>query len=525
MFKRKISAISASILVLAVFSGCNGGNGGIKSGIKGNDKAGYFKSDEPQKVIVSWMEAGKVVDGAETPVLKKAAELTNINIENILPKSTTDPDQAISLMMASKKLPDILHNNGRSKLLQYGRDGALIPLDELIDTYAPNFKKFINDNPDVRKTLLSTDGKIYYIPSIPDGEVSYAWFVRKDWVDKLGLRMPENTDEYYNVLKAFKERDPNGNGKADEIPYFSRAAGAGGYDFAVTCLYALWDSTKGFITRGDKIVFGPLEPQFKTAVKNIAKWYKEGLIDPEIFTRGSKARDVLFAQNTGGSTYDWISSTYQFNDSLQDKVPGFDIEAIAPPTGRIYDYRGTLKDVGWGITPSCQNPELAVRYMDFWFSETGRILANYGIDGDTYNMVDGKPVLTEKVLKAPDGKTALSVLNEYGAQFNMGYKQDFEYEKQWLNDGARAAMDMYINNKYVNPPNKSYTKTVEQSKRENELMGTVNTYLSEMQQQWILGTKDIDGTYDEFTARLKQMKIDEVVNINQEAYDAMLKLQ
>ena len=102
-----------------------------------------------------------------------------------------------------------------------------------MEKYAPNIKAYFDENPDQRKALEWIDGKIYYIPCIGDGDVSMGWFIREDWLDNLGLEMPKNVDEYYNVLKAFKTQDPNGNGIDDEIPYFNRNAGVD-YDTAIT---------------------------------------------------------------------------------------------------------------------------------------------------------------------------------------------------------------------------------------------------------------------------------------------------
>lgn len=105
----------------------------------------------------------------------------------------------------------------------------------------------------------------------------------------------------------------------------------------------------------------------------------------------------------------------------------------------------------------------------------------------------------------------------------MGFVQDFEYEKQWLTPTALQGIDMYKNGGYINPPLPSFPKTYEQEKRVSELSATINSYFSDVQQQWILGTGDIDSQYDEFIQTLRQMNIDELVQIHQKAYDTMRK--
>ena len=112
---------------------------------------------------------------------------------------------------------------------------------------------------------------------------SQFYWIRQDWLDKLGLEAPTTVDELHDVLTAFKNNDPNGNGQADEIPLFDRSATA---ETEMGEYLALWDSSASFYPRDGKITYEPLTENYKNAVKNLAQWYKEGLIDPEIFTRG-----------------------------------------------------------------------------------------------------------------------------------------------------------------------------------------------------------------------------------------------
>ena len=253
-------------------------------------------------------------------------------------------------------------------------------------------------------------------------------------------------DEYYNALKHFVEKDANGNGKKDEVPYFNREGTNGVYDllplFGISRLDRVIDG---------KYVFSFYSEQYKNAIIELAKWYKEGLIDPEIYTRGSKARDIVFDQNIGGSTHDWFASTSGYQDKFKDKIPGLNwivMEPVADIKGNRCEEtsRDKVKDQGWGISSRNKNPIETIKYFDFWFTENGRILANFGIEGDTLNIVDGKPVLTDKVLK--NEKPPLEVLNSIGAQIEIGVKQDFRYELQIMNPIARQGVQLYMEKKY-----------------------------------------------------------------------------
>lgn len=502
------------IAAAAVLGAVSCGNG------QGNYDMGYYRGTEPVTLTVAWTENGSVVDTQDTPTLVKAQEMTNIGLKNILPKNVTDWQQALGMLVAGDKEPDIIHLYTQTAINQYTINGTLRPLDELIEEYAPNIKRFFEENPDLREVTQWKDGKIYFLPCYTDGEFSNGWFIRKDWLDRLGLKEPESVEEYYQVLKAFKTQDPNGNGIADEIPYFNRKAGVD-YTESVTCLLQLWDTNQGIMEKNGTIVYAPCEPEFIEAISNIAKWYKEGLIDPEIYTRGSGARDELLGRDVGGSTYDWFGSTALYNNRLRDEIPGFSFVPMAPPSGANYDSRQPTKDAGWGISAKSENAVEAIRYMDFWFSPEGRILANYGIEGETYDMVDGKPQLKENIINSHDEGSVVDVLNTYGAQLSMAYHQDFEYERQWLTPVALAGIDDYMNNGYLKKyVNRKYTLNEEDSKKATELLATLSDYVSDMEQKWVLGELDIASTYNEFLSTLHNMQVDELIAIHRRAYEA-----
>ena len=74
---------------------------------------------------------------------------------------------------------------------------------DLIEEHAPNLKAFFEKNPNVASALKAADGNMYYIPYLPDGKYGRAYFMRTDWLDKLGLKAPENVDELKTTLEAF----------------------------------------------------------------------------------------------------------------------------------------------------------------------------------------------------------------------------------------------------------------------------------------------------------------------------------
>ncbi|MEK1830296.1 extracellular solute-binding protein [Priestia megaterium] len=128
-----------------------------------------------------------------------------------------------NLMLASGDLPDAFYSSGfsDSDIVKYGQNGTIIPLEKLIKDYAPNLKKRLEERPELKKIITAPDGHIYSLPRAEEmGLVEFPneQVINKKWLDKLGLPVPKTLEEYHQALKAFKEQDPNGNGKQDEIP-------------------------------------------------------------------------------------------------------------------------------------------------------------------------------------------------------------------------------------------------------------------------------------------------------------------
>lgn len=361
------------------------------------------------------------------PVELKARELTGIHLkEATVGRNTKDSAEAMNLLIASGNMPDIVGGHLiQQPVNEYGPQGAFLPLNDLVEEHAPNIKAFWDSHPGLKEAISAYDGNYYYIPYLPDGKYGRAYFIRQDWLDKLGLEQPQTVDDLYDVLVAFRDQDPNGNGLKDEVPSFFR-------DWEeVIRLVTLWDARSSgsdtyhdFYVNADKQVVHPYAQEaYRDGLANVAKWYAEGLIDPEVFTRGSSAREYLLGENLGGMTHDWFASTSGYNTALADKVDGFNFVPFLPPESaggvRMEEHRRIpIKPDGWAISHTNKNPVETIKYFDFWFTEEGRLLSNFGVEGDTWNMVDGQPVYTEEVLT--NGQPVNAQMWAVGAQIQRG---------------------------------------------------------------------------------------------------------
>lgn len=484
----------------------------------------YRIVDEPLTLDIHFHFRDRVVYSNEWPVELAAAEATGISLNNVASLAATSSQEAFNLLIASGDIPDIVGGNDlKDEFNQYGQEGAFLPLNDLIAEHAPNITAFFDEHPDILNSITAADGNVYFIPYLPDGYFARAYFVRQDWLDALGLEAPNNVEELHAVLTAFRNDDPNGNGENDEIPFFVRQWEQ------LARLLVLWggrssgtDASHGLYVENGDLHHPYTGEAYREGMRNIAQWYAEGLIDPEVYTRGSRTREELLGNDLGGMTFDWFASTSGYNVSLADTVPGIEFYPFLPPENidgvRIAENRRTaVKPDGWAIGYSNEHPVETMRYFDFWFTDLGRRLANFGVEGETYTMVDGQPIYTEAVLSSDTPVNAQ--MWEIGAQIPRGFYQDYSYEAQWTNDIASEGIELYAANDLLVPEFLGVAMTEDEQAIYDRYWASIQTYMLEKQQQWVLGSADIDEEWDDYNAQLDSLGLNEVMAVLNAAYD------
>lgn len=541
--RRLMAAAMAAVMLVGSLSGCS-----AKSGSSNGTEAPKSSAGTTTTAADSKAETEKALEGSlvsadpkeftiflnfnnmpfdsSWQVWQEAAKRTNISLKGTISLSNSNEEEAFNLMMSSGNLADIIGYVDASALEKLGRDGGMIALNDLIKEHAPHIQKVLDEDARFRQTAYSLDGNIYQIPKNQELKAAEFWWIRQDWLDKLDLKAPATVDELHDVLYAFRNEDPNGNGLKDEIPLFDRA----GWKQPDEYLY-LWDTSLEFYPRDGKMTYEPLEENFKTGVSNMIKWYQEGLIDPEIFTRGANSRDTLLGGDLGGLTHDWVS-TANYNASLAETIPGFKMVAIAPPA----DQNGAVKErvsrypgVGWGISSQCKDPVTVIKFMDYFFTVEGSDLMNWGMEGDTFTRDgDGNKQFTDKVLQSE--LTPIGYLRSIGAQYRIGMCQDGNYEyatmkedgieanklynshDEWFDDSLPPYLDGKMALKYTSDDETEY----------KNIMASIKPYVDEKFQSWILGVNDFEAEYDGFISELKARGIDRALEINQKAYETFL---
>ena len=495
------------------------------------DGHGHKIVDEPLELSIQMNHKRYPRYKEDWPVEQAARKMTNIHLKDATVGANTVSDsensgktEVLNLMLASGKIPDIVGSSRIKDFVnQYGPEGAFIPLNDLIEEHAPNLKAFFEERPEVASALKAADGNMYYIPYLPDGKYGRAYFIRYDWLDKLGLKPPANVDELKTTLEAFRDKDPNGNGKKDEVPFFARQWPE------LIRLVTLWDGRSSgsdtyhdFYVDEGKLKHPYAGEGYREGIKNLAQWYKEGLIDAEVFTRGSSSRDYLLSENLGGMTHDWFASTSGYNRLSKD-IDGFAFKAFAPPASisgkRIEEHRRIpIKPDGWAIGHTNKHPVETIKYFDFWFSEEGRRLSNFGVEGEHYTMVDGKPQFTDAILNSDTPVN--NFLYTIGAQLQArGYFQDYEYEKQWSNKFALEGIALYDEGDYLIDQFLGVAFNADEQKVYDKYFGSLRDYMLERQQAWILGSADVEEEWDDYLAQLDSLGLQNVLEVMQSAYE------
>lgn len=454
----------------------------------------------------------------EITAIQEIENKTGVKIDYQHPAQGQAGEQ-FNLMMASKSLPDVVEytwNNYPGGAQKAIKDGKIIPLNDYLDD-APNFKKLLDENPEWRRQASTDDGDIIGFPFIRPVrklQTHSGPVVRKDWLDKLDLPIPRTIDEWYTVLKAFKEQDPNGNGKADEIPIMM---GAG--ELAFTGAFGI---PNGFYHEGNTVKYGPVQPEYKQYLTTMNRWYNEGLLDKDFAANDSKMYDAKITGNQVGAAVMAVGGGMgRFMDLMESKEPQFKLVATPYPTLQSGDkpifgqMDNQIVGIFTAITGSNKHVAETVKFFDYFYSEEGRMIMNFGKEGVSYTMDNGYPKYTDSVMNNPEGLPLAQSVKKHVLSADAGpFLQDVRYMEQYAaRPEQQEALTVWAepSNEKRMPP---ITIARENNSRYASIMNDIDTYKNEMIVKFIMGAESLDK-FDEYVATMKSMGIDEAIQMQQ----------
>lgn len=463
--------------------------------------------------------------------MQELEKLTGVHIETNEVNFFTASEQ-YNVILASGEYPDLIKNLGT--YYSTGLSGALnddiiIDLTDELSENAPNYDTLIHSNAEETQYYL-TDGKVLQFMGTYDSFINNQGLVlRKDWLEECGLDVPETYDELYNVLKTFKEKyncstaiymnnnctitnltegynvasynvsGSGGNGGSGAgLPYFVE-------DGVVKCSF--------------------LEDGFRSYLTMINQWYEEGLMDSDFvsieydpfssYLSGQITSDQMGVWCTSGEGIDnytvpvvCMASPVQNKGDMQHLTemtlaPADDITAIS-------------------ISSACEYPEVAMAWLDYWFSEDGIAFYNYGLEGTDYTLDENNtPQFTDAVVNNEYGLSASNYMRcrcAYGTMPSLMLR----YRSAYLNsDLVNEAWDVWTSNlDGTMAISSNVTMTTEQKEAESYKASDIMTYANQMISQFANGDSDIDSEWDTFVSNLKEMGIEECIELEQAAYDA-----
>ena len=464
--------------------------------------------------------------------MQELEKLTGVHVETNEVNFFTASEQ-YNVIIASGDFPDLFKNIGTyysTGLAGALADEVIIDMTGDLAQYAPNYDYMIHSNADQTPYFL-TDGMVLQFMGTYESFVNNQGLViRQDWLEQVGMDVPETYEQLHDVLVAFKETF-----NASTPMYMTNNCNittlTEGYNVAS---YAASGTTAGagggsvglpYYVEDGVVKCSLIEDGYRDYLKMLNDWLNEGLMDPDFisieydpfssYLSGQITSDQMGVWPTSGEGIDTytvpvtpMASPVQNAGDMQHitemaLAPADDITSISVSTG-------------------CADPELAMQWLDYWFSEDGILLFNFGLEGVDFELDgDNVPKFTDAIINNEFGLTASNYMRCRCA-FGTMPSLMLRYRTSYLNSNlVNAAWDVWTGNlDGTMAISSNVTMTTDQKAEEGRLASDILTYANQKIAQFAIGDADIDAEWDSFVEDLKSMHIEDCIALEQEAYDA-----
>lgn len=478
--------------------------------------------------LPGYMSAFNVNSYDDTDTFKKIEEITGVDVEFTI-VNMESYDTNYQLMIASGDFTDMVAGASQqyTSTAQMMEDGVAIDLMEY-EEYLPNFWNALNYYDEYKTIAITQDGQMPEVICIADDyKVQSGMQIRKDWLDKLNLDVPETVDELHEALLGFVNEC--GADRALLLTGSTQLTGTGivggfgtiGYD---------GDTVNMYVKDGE-VRNGFLDESYRDYMEMMAQWFDEGIIARDFATESNDP----FTSNadryiSGGNAGVWTSMSDNMDSNMltgKDSDPNYEIAPMAQPmleAGEIFhfgDSRIGANAMGKSIaiTEDCEDVELACKWIDYFFTDEGIKYANYGLEGVSWNYnADGEPELDLDALT--DGFPMISFGMTYYTLACVATLQDFDRQFGAYSDLNLAAMDLWTETSddlYTLPTQVELTQ--DESSEFSEIWSDLSTYANTEVFKFVMGEYNFDDDWDNFIDQLKDMGLEDGVAIYQDAYD------
>lgn len=428
--------------------------------------------------------------------------------------------EQFSLMVTSGDYADMIegatayYSGGGSKAIE---DGFLMDMNDYLELM-PNYAAWLDSDPSYRRDIMTLDGGIAYAALFSETERNVGPQLRGDWLDALGLKLPETYDEYHDVLTAF--RDAYGAGLwLDNYGAQRNNVLSAGYDVHSNNSNP---TVRPFRVIDGTVAYSAGTEDYREYVTMLHSWWEEGLIYRDFLSQQNvSSPDSNLVLNGLISVWATDSGTMETYDSLSDEI---DIRPASLPrreagqTLHLYDQTGKCGD-GTSISTTCKDPELAARWLDYNYTYDGMLLYGYGIEGEglTFDS-EGNPMYTDLVLNNPDMITvACSLL--YSKFGGAGIADAYRFAPGYT-EKQNAAVALWLENldtDYELPGAIQFT--TEESSEYSTILSDLDTYAYQETLQFITGEQSIDEGWDNYVEELRSLKRERIEELCQTAYE------
>ena len=469
--------------------------------------------------------------GNDCALWNELASRTGVNLEFTVVNPDTESEK-FNLMVASNDLSDIISN--ATTLYTNGGEAAVADeilidhLPYLTEELTPQICKLMEAYPDAVPEALTESGWLAGMPQLSmqtETTQTFGPMIRKDWLDELGLNVPETYDELHDVLAAFKEK------KGADAPLLLNYAATGinnglveGY--GIFGLVADAAMSEPYYQVDDTVMYGPIQPEFKEYLTMIHDWYQEGLIWQDFMSYTdfqNPPTDVILADRAGVF---YAEVTYIATLEDASNTEGFELVAIpdfvrnSGDTIPFKEERAYAASTPWSISTQCECPELLMQWCNYMYTDEGALLCNYGIEGESFEYNENHvPVFTDLVLNNPDMSTTVALFM-YCLDRGPFYRDETR-EQSGYSQAQKDASGIWQSNMSVGRGIGSTSLNTEESSEVNQFYGDIKTYIEQSVLEFIIGNRDL-SEFDEYVSHIEGMGIDKVTACYQDAYQRYL---
>ena len=415
-------------------------------------------------------------------------------------------------------VPDTQVSGGIDALVE---QDICIDLMPMLDDCLPDFKNGIfSTNEEYRKGLISDNGRMTTIKSY-ENQSTMGLYIRQDWLDQLGLAVPETFDELHDVLAAFKNQIPGCNYPMllTQNWDYSNNGFVGGFD---TSGYGTSSDLSYFVEDG-KVQAGILSDNYRDYIQMLRDWFAEGILgEPSMNMQNMFPINEYILSNQCGFAFgqsDTLSeSSKQQAGGTYDMEP---IKAIVREKGdtfKLYANKGQTGNGGWAITTACEYPEEAAKVINWMWTEDGYKAMNFGVEGETYNMVDGKVEYTDLITNNPNGFNAMFNTCSEIAFFDLPFDCAMERKAATFSNEAEAKAQEVWRENTSNEYQYYGSLSVPESEEYGTIASDLSTKAAETVSKFISGDRPMEE-WDSFIEELKGMNIARCIELKQAAYD------